>query len=247
LLQALRGAEGALARDRWLTDTSLRDWLKREVQRYITHERSTGGPQTPQAIVSASNTFRIRHVPKPRADLQTELAALSLKNRDEYLEGVETGRIRDLDGFKRGNRVPDSVNDHADAWVCRLLADQIADELQRIYNRAKEALELRRRDMGIEAENAQGNVDTPYFRYAVDTMQNPDAAAEYAIVRRLNLLTGWLAHRTAIASIFSNEFSQVVIEFDRSGFSYDDIVDKLEEVSPNPKINQAARRCRIRS
>jgi hypothetical protein len=75
LLQALRGAEGALARDRWLTDTSLRDWLKREVQRYITRDRSTGGPQTPQAIVSASNSFRIRHVPKPQADLRTELGS----------------------------------------------------------------------------------------------------------------------------------------------------------------------------
>ena len=62
LLDALRGAKGALERDRWLTDASLRDWLKREVGRYITRERSISGTQTPQAIVSASNSFRIRRV-----------------------------------------------------------------------------------------------------------------------------------------------------------------------------------------
>ncbi len=248
LLKALRGAKGALERDRWLTDASLRDWLKREVSRYITRETSISGTQTPQAIVSASNSFRIRHIPEPKPNLKTELAALSLKKRDDYLEGIETGRIRDLSGFKRGvHRVPQSLNDRADTWVRRLLADQVADDLQGVYNTSKKALQLRGRDMRIVAEDAQGNVDTPFFRYSVEAMQNPEDAAEYAVVRHLNLLRGWLERRTEIGSIFSNEFGQIVIEFEGKALTYEDVVDKLEEVSAGAggDVEEDRRRQRI--
>lgn len=63
LLEALSGrAEKALTADRWLTDSGLRDWLKREVGRYVTRQLNVRGTQTPQALISASNTFRIRYV-----------------------------------------------------------------------------------------------------------------------------------------------------------------------------------------
>ena len=70
------------------------DWLRREVPQFITRERSDADIQTPQAIISASGSFRIRHVAPPKIDVSTALATVGLRYRDEYLEGVEEGSIR---------------------------------------------------------------------------------------------------------------------------------------------------------
>ncbi len=232
LLRALRGqAKEALEKDRWLTDRGLRDWLKREVPRYITRELPIADTQTPQAVISASNSFRIRHMPEPKVTAHNELSALPLKIRNEYLEGVETGAIRQLDGFsKRVHDVPDRLADSANRWIHRLLQDRVTRELQSIYNKSKEALALKRRDMRLEAEDGQGDLHTPIFRYSIETKQNPEDCTEYAIVRRLALRSGWNDHRAAISSIFSKEFECVVVEFETSVLDYDEFVDKLENV-----------------
>lgn len=65
LLEALHGrAKDALTRDRWLTGEGLQNYLRQEVPRYITREMSIPGSQTPQAILSSSNSFRIHYVPR---------------------------------------------------------------------------------------------------------------------------------------------------------------------------------------
>ena len=51
--------------ERWLTDFGLRDYLRKEVPRFMTREMQVRGTQTPQAILSGSNSFRIRQVPRP--------------------------------------------------------------------------------------------------------------------------------------------------------------------------------------
>jgi uncharacterized caspase-like protein len=76
LLRALRGeAEEALEADRWLTDSRLRDWLKKAVSAYVTKKMIVSGNQTPRAIINASQSFRIRHVPNPMASPDRALAA----------------------------------------------------------------------------------------------------------------------------------------------------------------------------
>lgn len=232
LLRALRGeAKEALTRGRWLTDTGLRDWLKSEVPRYITRQLSVRGSQTPQAILKSSNSFRIRHIPERKAAAKTELSVLPLKNHEEYLEGVETGPIRQLDGFdRRIHKVPSRVAEAAERWVRRLLEDRVTQELQRLYNTSKEALALKARDMRLESDDGQGDLDTAVFRYSIETGQNPEDCTEYMILRRLALRSGWTDHRSAISSIFSKQFRLMVIGFETGVLDYADVVDKLENM-----------------
>lgn len=233
LLEAMSGrADEALTRDRWLTDTGLRDYLRREVPRFMTHETSIRGSQTPQAIISASNTFRIRHVARPPAvPADAALAGIKLRNNSEFLEGVETGEIRRLDGFNRKvHTVPDKISDSAEGWCHRLLADRVAEELQEIYQNARSALNVRRRDVRKEQEDGAGDLDTPAFRYSIETGQNPDDPSEYIIRRRLELRLGWPDHRAAIDELFGTEFDRLVVEFESMDETFDELVDKLEDV-----------------
>jgi uncharacterized caspase-like protein len=55
LLRALRGdAEQALGSGRYLTAESLRDYLRKEVPRYLTNRLTVKGNQIPQAIINAT-------------------------------------------------------------------------------------------------------------------------------------------------------------------------------------------------
>ena len=55
----------------------------------MTREMQVRGTQTPQAVLSGSNTFRIRHIPKPPAvPADAALAGIKLLNNSEFLEEV---------------------------------------------------------------------------------------------------------------------------------------------------------------
>jgi len=230
LLEALQGrAPNALTRDRWLTGEGLQNYLRQEVPRYITHEMTIRATQTPQAILSASNSFRIHYArPSVTVPADAALAGIRLKNNSEYLEGTETGAIRSLDGFSRGyHKVPERLSASADGWCKRLLADRVSEELQTLYQNARNVLHLKRKDLRKEVDT----LDAPAFRYIVETGQNPEDSSEYYVTRRLELRQGWAAHREALDELFSDEFQQLVVEFDSMDDSFDVLVDRLEDIA----------------
>lgn len=233
LLQAMAGAEQALTGDRWLTDFGLRDYLRQEVPRFITREMTVRGTQTPQAILSGSNTFRIRHVPKASAvPTNHALATIKLRNNSEFLEGTETGAIRGLEGFTRGfHTVPSQLTPSADAWCQRLLTSRVAEELQDLYDRVRSELKVRRRDLRKEDDNGSGELDAHAFRFFIETGQNPEEPSEFIIRRRLELRHGWSDQRETIESLFGSDFSLLVVEFDQVKESFDDIVSALEDIA----------------
>jgi hypothetical protein len=233
LLEAMEGrAPTALTRDRWLTDFGLRDHLRQEVPRFITREMQVRGSQTPQAVLSGSNSFRIHHIPKsPAVPADASLAAISFRNNSEFLEGAETGEIRRLPGFTRGKHtVPTEASGSAEAWCQRLLTERVAEELQELYEAARRALNARRKDVRKADDTSGGDLDTAAFRYSIETGQNPDDPAEYIIRRRLELRDGWDAHRAAIDEIFGNEFDRLVVEFERMDDAFDALVERLEDI-----------------
>jgi Caspase domain len=230
LLEALEGrAPNVLTHDRWLTGEGLQNYLRQEVPRFITREMKIRATQTPQAILSASNSFRINFVPPSAAVPANEvLAGIRLKNNSEYLEGTDTGTISKLAGFSRAiHKVPDRLSDAAESWCNRLLADTVAEELQTLYQNTLDVLDLKRKDL----RKGGDTVDAQAFRYIVETGQNPEDPSEYYITRRLELRQGWTAHREALDELFSDEFQQLVVEFDSMDDSFDALVDRLEDIA----------------
>ena len=233
LLEAIEGRAPEALRDQWLTDTSLRDYLRRSVRQYITRDMNIKGSQTPQAILSGSNSFRIRYVQKAPAvsvPVDSVLAGITLINHSEFLEGLETGKIRSLARFTSKNRVPDRISDSADQWCRNLLADQIDEEIQDTYQAVLSAFKVRRKDVQKGSDTGNGDIHTDLFRYSISSGQNPDNPAEYLICRQLELRSGWEAKREAIAEVFDDQFEYLVIEFKKMESSFDTLVDQLEDI-----------------
>lgn len=95
---------------------------------------------------------------------------------------------------------------------------------------SRKALNARRKDVQKADDTGTGDLDTVAFRYSIESGQNPDDSAEYIVHRRLELRQGWDEHRSAIDEIFDNEFDRLVLEFDRMDDTFDELVEKLEDI-----------------
>lgn len=234
LLEALNGrAPDALTRDRWLTDIGLRDYLRKEVPRYITHETILKATQRPQAILNASGSFKIHHVMEEATEpLDASLSSIKLRNTSVYLEGVKTGAIRSLEGFSaaKRHRVPSDHNDAAELWCRRLLDEQVAEYLQHIYDTSKSALKGGRRRVGKEHDLGLGEVHSDVFRYSIVAGQNPDDPSEYEIRHTLELRENWEAERDAIEEILDRDLDSLIISFSRLDVSFEELVERIEDI-----------------
>lgn len=232
LLRALKGlADEALGPRRYLTATSLQDYLRQEVPRYVTNRLTVKGSQIPRAIIDQSNTFQIRHVPEPTIPM-TEAGDLSLVRvtpREEYLEGKEDGKVKSLEGFdKRRHKIFPAVTPKTNQFVRGLLEEQVDEEMGGLYRDAKKALKLPAKDWVYERGNGDGNLDCAYFRFYIESQQDPDDADQYVIIRKLELREGWEEHEAEIDDVFGSMFDHAVVEIDPSGLNFDALVEFFE-------------------
>lgn len=233
LIEALVGRDEDALRERWLTDTSLRDYLRKKVPQYISRNTKIKAKQTPQAIISSSGSFRIRHIEKQYAVIRPAneaLADIKFNNLGEYLEGVETGNIRSLREFGSNHRVPEAHTDSANNFCKRLLDDQVKEEIQELYEKTLEIFGARRKEVEKGEDYGAGDLAHEFFRYSIDTGQNASDHTEFVIHRTLELRDGWEAHRDAIEQIFDCEFDYLTIAFDRLKINFDKLVETLEDV-----------------
>ena len=143
--------------------------------------------------------------------------------------------------------MPTQLSESANNWCHRLLAERVAEELQELYQNARVALGARRKDLRKEEEFGGGELDTPAFRYIVESGQNPQDPAEYYIKRRLELRQGWPTHRAAINELFGSVFDQLVVEFESLDHTFDDLVERLEDIKDEQggEVNDDDRRQRV--
>ncbi|WP_404823000.1 hypothetical protein [Burkholderia cepacia] len=236
LLQALRGeAQEALDSERHLTDQTLKNYLRTAVRQYMTRETTHRGAQTPEALIRASGTFAIRHVPLPVVLVSEagDLRDVRIKPTREFFQGIEEGEIKNLPGFvKHKHFAPDRPNlDATTSFIKQLLADTIQEETQKLYEHVKQAMKLRSREIEHESENGFGSIDTEYFRYTVEPRHHMKEASMYQIVKTLELRTAADDNRIAqIDEIFSSTFDKLVVKTNRDFIDFATLVDKLEDI-----------------
>lgn len=251
LLQALTGkAEEALGPGRYLTATSLQDYLRKEVPNYVTQRLTVKGNQIPRAIIAQSNTFQIRHVPEPKLPVTEagDLSPVEFTPRDEYLQGQEDGKVRTLDGFdKQRHKIFPTVTARTNEFVRGLLASQIDDEIGDLYGDAKKALKLSSRELVMDSSDGGGNLDCSYFRFSIEGQQDPGDASQYLIVRRLELREGWEDREEEIDELFGSIFDGLVVEIDGVGMDFDKLVELFEgiESAYGGELNEDRRTKRI--
>ena len=76
------------------------------------------------------------------------LAALSLS-------GSSAGLVKKLSGFRKDRHtVPDAVNGATQSFFARLCAEELSEEAETWFQRAKDSLDYKRRDISLELNAA---------------------------------------------------------------------------------------------
>lgn len=150
----------------------------------------------------------------------------------EYLESVQNKPIRSLTGFDkgRGHFIPTAVTLASTKFVRSLLAAEIDDEIQELYETTKAAFKLRRDDVPHSSGDGQGSLDTEFFRFSIDTRQDDDDPAKYVIVKRLELRDAPDAHLGKIDEVFGSMFDEVVVDVDADALDFDHLVNLFEDI-----------------
>jgi hypothetical protein len=148
------------------------------------------------------------------------------------LESIQSGAIKSLDNFDKahGHFVPKFVTIATTKFVHDLLAAEIDEEIQQLYEATKAAFKLRRDDIPHSSGNGQGSLDTEFFRFSIDTHQDEDDPAKYVIVKRLELRDAPDAHLEKIDEVFGRMFDEVVVDVDADALDFGDLVNLFEDV-----------------
>jgi hypothetical protein len=235
LLKALKGeVPHAIVRDRYITSTSLQDYLRSAIPDYIQRNTEIRGSQTPRSLISSSNTFEIRELALDESQWVAPLNDIKLNIEDMFFRNMETSDITRLPGFSKskGHFVPDRHSDYVTSFIQTRLSDRLSEELETIYERSKDILSLRRKQIQKNFDGGGGTIDTPFYRYYLEALQNPDDYRESLIIRKMVLLVNRSELPESFEYIFPTMLNEIVIPISGQ-IDFDTMVERFEELVEN--------------
>ena len=143
--------------------------------------------------------------------------------------GRASGAVKALRGFKKSHHtVPDAVNATTSAFLGKLCADELAEEAEAFFQRARETFGYKRKDLALDVTSPTAVLTakdfTLEFAYALD---ESDPAA-WSLVRTL----GGVARSDFLgtpecAEVFGGLFSELVFALTK-GASVEAVIDAVE-------------------
>jgi hypothetical protein len=135
-----------------------------------------------------------------------------------------------LPGFSkgRGHYVPEKASPSAVEWAKSLLDDNAQEELQLIYQRSKDILGLRHRQVRKSVEKGGGAVETDFFRYTFSISQSEADPAEVKTSREVTLLRPLEELPSALDLVFPDAMEEIVAPLDVADF--DELVEHFEDL-----------------
>ena len=123
----------------------------------------------------------------------------------------QSGRIRDLKGFRKSHQVPSEINDHANSFVGRIAALDISDELDSRFAEFRKHLGLKRNQMTVfDPEAGIGRIQTPAFDFQVVALQSPDDPSEVRWRRILSEISSAdQILSPALTTLFGSSFDRI--------------------------------------
>jgi hypothetical protein len=231
LTEALSGnAEGAIVKDIYITDTSLKNYLSYTVPRYITKSTTIRATQNPFAKVHAKNDFLIRKLPRSITAFDKSLPDFRLKYDDAIFRKIDFQKIRNADGFKKGYKIPKWKNSTTINFVQKVFEPDIADEVQKVYEQTKKVCNLKKSDIDYSSSLDGGSVECSLFRYYIEVDLNEDNLAEAKIIRKLQIRVPRSKLPEDFETIFPIYLDELIIPIEGT-IDFDDIVNKFENLA----------------
>lgn len=229
LLEALKGnMPEAIAKGRYITDSSLRNYLSSSVPNFITHQTTHKDTQRPFAKIDASNDFLIRELPA-ETEANADKPDIHVDTSSVIFRKVQVTATRNGSGFKKNHFVPTVYNASSNLFTQNVFEEELQKDLQTVYIRAKNVFSLRSKAISIEAEGGAGSVDCPVFRYSLGIEQSQDNPSQAVITRTLAIRVRRSELTANFDSIFPVSVNEVILPI-KSSTPFQDLVEQFENL-----------------
>ena len=232
LIGALNGkATKALEKGKFLTSSSLQNYLSTEVPRTLRTTHTGTVVQTPWLYGALSSDFLVADISPILAKRRT--AANPNAQQLKYIRLChESGlSVRSLSGFQKGHHVPDRVNDASERFVARIASKDVEEDIDKVRDSLRNTFGFKRNDLKTDLSDGEGSIITPYFDYEMAVVLDPDAPSRVIWRRQVtNIRVPEQILTEEFEEVFSGMFD--TLEFVTTGdpFNIESIIDQIEEM-----------------
>ncbi len=228
LIEALKGnIEDAIVKDKYITDNSLKNYLSIAVPKYITEKTIHKTTQKPFTKIHSTNDFLIRELPAKSEPVSVDLPKIKLKYNEAMLRKITFPQVSDASGFAKGHFIPSKVNASSNSFIQQVFDADVKDEIQNVYEKTKQILGLRKKDIKTESERGSGSVECEYYRYFIDIEQHDKFPFKAKVTRRLVIRVDRSSLPKNFDDIFPRQISEIVIPIEGE-LDFDLMVEKFE-------------------
>jgi hypothetical protein len=252
VIQAYRGEEPkALERKRFLTASSLRDYLSKEVPRTLRHTVVGTATQNPRVWGDMSREFILADL----SDVLDRRKAVSKPTVANLARasfwGFVAGSVKGLKGFKRNHRVPDNVCNATRGFVQQVGSEDLQEAAESIHSAIKAHFSYRRRELELSEDDGAVTIMTPQFTVNITLDIDNDDPSQYEIATEVtDIRDPTVLDTEAFASVFDDVFDRIVFELSDS-LPIEDIIDAVESIDDSDLISVTyppnADQCTIRA
>jgi hypothetical protein len=226
---ALAGHAPAAIAGNVLKADLLHDWSLKELPRTIRKTITSPKSQTPclfgppDAVLAAVKASEKKPTPQ-----------LNLKQlRRIVFRGETRSKVKDLSGFQKSFKLPESATPSAQKWIYRLAMDDLKAEVDGTYNALREQLGFKRKDLEstIGAEGI-GFLRTPSFDYSVSVSLDPDEPSSVTWRREVSQISDAEVLRSdSFRKVFGGRLETLQFDFEKP-IDLEELIDRIEDDPP---------------
>ena len=148
--------------------------------------------------------------------------------------GRDGGAVKALAGFQKGRHtLPSAVNAATSAFLAKLCAGELAAEAESFFQRTREALAYKRRDLSLAVTGPAAVLTATDFTFELAYALEPADPARYTVTRTLrDLRRPELVRQPAFDAVFAGLFSELTFAL-RRGVRVEAVIDLVEALEPD--------------
>jgi Caspase domain len=169
LIQALSGEDAiALENQTYITSISLQNYLSQSIPRTLRSTITTQDTQTPWMCGGMTGDFLIADLTELLNKKRTKANPNIQQLKRVLFSFTDYKNIKSLQGFEKNHTVPKYVNNTTRNFAESISEDDLAEEINKVFDKLRKSLKYKRRDMKIlDQETGCRTIQTPDFNYNV--------------------------------------------------------------------------------
>jgi len=158
------------------------------------------------------------------------------------LVGRGGGAFKNLRGFdKSRHTVPDAVNNATSGFLAKLCTPELSEEAEEFFQRAKTALDYKRKDLGLDVTSPAAVLSAKDFTLEIAYALETADPASYAITRTLHSIkNGDLLQVAEFNELFAGQFSAIAFAL-KKGVRVEAVIDAVEGLEDDETDGAAAK------